>query len=175
MLLFSPPPLLAPVSLPFFCILFFSCSPLTVYPLPSLSFFSFFFFPSQPGCVSELTSQRGALQHQSLHWHDMYVRSSRDKQGGGKVPLLLLMRPLTALSNSACVFVFVCVCRGGGVTHTHTQTHQWIYSRCKHNAYNNKQTQLICGSRCAKIILGRFRTFSNARDRRSSDTWCAVA
>lgn len=153
----SLPPLLALVSLPFFLhplLLLFSSHGVP----PPVSILLFFPLSARVCLWAHLTKRSAAASEPPLTWHVCEEqRGQAPLPGGGKVPLLLLMRPLTALSNTACVV--------GGYRHTHTQ--QWIYSRCKHNAYNNKQTQLICGSRCAKIKLGRFRTFSNTRDKRS--------
>lgn len=73
---FVPHPAITPVF--FLVIFFFSLSPLV---LSCGLVLSPFLAPSQPGCVSELTSQRSASENQSLAWHDMQetvVRSGRD-------------------------------------------------------------------------------------------------
>lgn len=140
LLLFPPLPLLAPVPLPFFCILFFSCSLSQHTPLPS-----FFFFALSPGVSpsSPHKEERRGIRASADMTCMWGAAGTGTLTGGGKVPLLPLMRPLTAVLNT------MCVCVGGGSTHACTHTSEY---RCKHKANNNnKQTQWICGSRCATM------------------------
>lgn len=123
LLLFSPPPFLAPVSLPFFRILFVSCSLSWCTPPVFLPFF-FFFFALSPG-----------LSPSSPHKEERCsIRASTDMTcvwgaAGTSTPARGRESSPAPANETADCSVKHCVCVwGGGSLHTLTRahTHQWI-------------------------------------------------
>lgn len=149
LLLMSEPPLLL---FSFSLYLSFSISVPSVLLLVPQSFYSFSLSRCLPlscsisarACLwAHLTKHSIRESQPCLTWH---VEDSCEERSGhtlltaeGKAPLLQLMRLLTAVSNTLCVYVCDGVCASASTTTT-TSTTKKRY-RCRNNEQRNKKAQ----------------------------------